>query len=312
MYTSNTLDWTTGLSTTICTGVRSCLRIIDDNPSDPSATLRLFKKYQVTWTFQMPSHMTQMVNCSEFKGDCMESIKYYFYGGSVTSLELKETFRRHLSSKAKLIFVYGFSELCGAIIWNWHHDEKPNSVGRLWNGIKLKIVNEQGLSLGPNEVGEVCIYTGRYWAGYYGNPEATRKMRDNNMWYHPSDMGYVDEDGFLYIVDRKSNMLKNLGCLYYPQEIEDIISQMPEVSEVCVFGIVNSLTDDEAAAAVVKKRGAQLDPQDVIDFVAKHVKAKYKQLTGGVFIVDDLKRTANGKLDRRSTKSYCIDKLKIT
>jgi len=269
--------------------------------------LRLVKKYKVTFLMQVPPHMAQMVNCSEFEEGYLDSVLFFFYTGAGCSIEVQQKFQRGLSPKCAFLFGYGFTELCGGGTLNCHFNQKPNSVGRLLDSNQMKILNEQGESLGPNEVGEVCLNTGRYWAGYYGNPEETRKVRDKNMWYHSGDLGYVDDDGFLFIVDRKKDMLKYQNIMYYPHDIEKVISKMPEVSEVCVFGILNPLNGDEAAAAVVKKFGTQLNPQDVIDFVAKHVKAKYLQLIGGAFIVDNLKRTTSGKTDRRATKAYCLE-----
>ncbi|XP_034472179.1 4-coumarate--CoA ligase 1-like [Drosophila innubila] len=281
-YAHSTLDWLTGLTITIASGIRSALRIISDKAFDPIDILRLVDKYKVTCMAQVPNHMAQMVNCPEFKADCLDSLLHFFYGGAACSIEIQQSIRRRLSPKCGFYFGYTLTELGGLGFLNFYFDQKPNSVGRPMDGSKLKIQNEREESVGPNEVGEVCLYTGRYWAGYYGNPEETRKMRDNSLWYHTGDLGYVDEDGFLFIVDRKKDMLRYQNMMYYPQDIEKVITQMPEISEVCVFGILNPLHGDEAAAAVVKKLGAQLEPQDVIDFVAKHLKAKYLQLNGGV------------------------------
>ncbi|KAL7742296.1 hypothetical protein ACLKA6_005555 [Drosophila palustris] len=307
LYVHSTLDWVSGLMTTLSSGLRSALRIISDKPFDPADMLRLIKKYKVTFLVQVPTHMAQMANCPEINGDCLDSLLCYLYIGSGCSVEVQKSIRSRLSPKCLFVFGYAFTELSGSGAFNFHFDQKPNSVGRLGDGIKMKIINDQGEALGPNEVGEACFYTGRYWAGYYGNPEETRKMRDSNMWFHSGDLGYVDADGFLFIVDRKKDMLKYQNIMYYPQEIEKIITQMPEVSEVCVFGNLNPVNGDEAAAAIVKKHGAQLSPQDVVDFVAKQVKANYLQLTGGVYIVEDLKRTTSGKTDRRATKTYCLE-----
>ncbi|XP_034489226.1 probable 4-coumarate--CoA ligase 3 [Drosophila innubila] len=306
LYVQGSLEWLSGLVITILSGIRSALRIISDKNFSPADILRLVKKHKVTFIIQASAQMAQIANCPEFEGDCLDSLLYCLYGAANCSIKVQQSFRRRLSSKCILILGYGLTELGAMASFNYHFDQKPNSSGRLGCGNKLKILNEQGESLGPNEVGEVCLDTGRYWAGYYGNPEETRKIRDNNMWYHTGDLGYVDEDGFLFIVDRKKDMLKYQSIMYYPQEIENVIAQIPEISEVCVFGNINIFNGDEAAAAVVKKHGAQLKPQDVIDYVAKHVKATYLQLTGGVFIVDDLKRTASGKTDRRATRAYCL------
>ncbi|KAH8376667.1 hypothetical protein KR093_000704 [Drosophila rubida] len=305
LYVPSTLDWVTGLIVTVASGIRSATRIICDKPFDPSDLLRLIKKYKVTFLMQAPPHMAQMLNCPEFNEDHLSSLLYCIYTGAGCSLEVQQSFRSKLAPKSLFAFGYSFTELCGIGSINLHFDQKPGSVGRLAGGYKLKIVNDQREALGPNQIGEINLYTGKYWAGYYGNPEETRKLRDSDLWYHSGDLGYVDDDGFLYIVDRKKDMLKYSGLMYYPHEIEKVISQMPQVAEVCVFGVVIQ-NEDAAAAAVVRKRGAKLEAQDVIEYVAKHVQAKHKHLHGGVFVIDDLKRTNNGKTDRRATKTYCL------
>ncbi|KAH8272005.1 hypothetical protein KR044_013123 [Drosophila immigrans] len=305
LYGPSTLDWVTGLVVTIASGLRSALRIISDTPFDPSDLLRLIQKYKVTFLLVAPPHIAQMVNCPEFTEDNLSSILCCIYSGAGCSLEVQHSFRRKLSPKSLFIFGYSFTEFCGIASINIHFDQKPGSVGRLAGGFKLKIVNDQRESLGPNQVGEVCLYSGKYWGGYYGNPEESRNLRDSNLWYHSGDLGYVDDDGFLFIVDRQKDMLKYSGLMYYPHEIEKVISQMPEVAEVCVFGVVIQ-NEDAAAAAIVSKIGVQLEPQDVIDFVAKNVEAKHKHLHGGAFVIGNLKRTGNGKTDRRATKAFCL------
>ncbi|EDW04542.1 GH25240 [Drosophila grimshawi] len=116
----------------------------------------------------------------------------------------------------------------------------------------------------------------------------------------------MDDDGFLYIMDRKKDMLKYQSIMYYPHEIEEVISQMPGVAEVCVFGIWNPLVGDKAAAAVVKKIGSKIQAQDVVDFVKGHCSAIYKHLHGGAIIVDDLIKSPNGKTNRAATKAYFV------
>ncbi|KAH8272004.1 hypothetical protein KR044_013124, partial [Drosophila immigrans] len=306
IYTHSTLDWNTGLVITITAGVRSALRIISDKDFNASDILRLIKHYKVTFLFQVPSHMAQMLNAPEFQNDYLSSVNFYLYGGDGCSLKIQQSIRRRLSSNCVFAFVYTFTEFCCGATLNMHFDQKPGSAGRLSDGVKIKILNEQNEPLDANKVGEICFYSGRFWAGYFGNPEESRKLRDRNLWYHTGDLGYVDDDGFLFIVDRKKDMLKYQNIIYYPYEIEKEICKMPEVSEVCVFGKSNPVNGDEAAAAVVKKIGAQLEPQDVVNYIAKRIQANYLQLHGGVFIVDNLKRTSNGKTNRRATKAYCL------
>ncbi|KAH8420865.1 hypothetical protein KR222_006964, partial [Zaprionus bogoriensis] len=304
-YSHSSLDWITGLSTTVISGVFSTLRVIADNAFEPARLLRIIEKYRVTWVMQAPSHMAMIVSCPEFAKANFESIQYHLYGGTRCSLEVQHQIRSRLSRDC-LQLAYGFSEAGSMVSTNWNFDEKPNSVGRLVQGYKAKIINEQGENCGPNEVGELCINSGQFWAGYYGNPEESQKIRDSELWFHTGDLAYIDDDGFLYIVERKKDMLKFQSIMYYPNEIEEVISQMPDVAEVCVFGVWDQFNGDEAAAAVVKKKGSKIEAQDVVDYVRNKIGAKYKHLHAGAIIVDDLKRSPNGKPNRVATKAYFL------
>lgn len=121
----------------------------------------------------------------------------------------------------------------------------------------------------------------------------------------------MDKDGFLYILDRMDDMLKYQTCMYYPNEIESIIAEMPQVAEVCVFGINDEINGDEAAATVVKTKGSQLCAQDVVDYVESQTDSKYKHLNAGAIIVADLKRSTNGKTNRKANKEYFLAQVKV-
>ncbi|KAH8358881.1 hypothetical protein KR093_003006, partial [Drosophila rubida] len=305
-YTHSSLDWVTGLLTTVTSGIYSTKRIIADNLFDPARLLSVIEKYKITWLLQAPSHLAMVANCKEFDQSNLNSIRCYMYGGGRCSIESQNLIRSRLQSDC-LHLAYGFTEIGTMLSLNRNFDEKPNSVGRIECGFKVKIINEQNECLGPNEVGEICVFSGQHWSGYFGNPEETNKILDSERWFHSGDLGYIDDDGFIYVIERKKDMLKYQNIMYYPNEIEQIISQMDDVAEVCVFGVWNQFNGDEAAAAVVKKPGSQIHAQDVVDFVKLHTDAKYKQLHGGAVIVDELVRSANGKTNRLGTKAYFLD-----
>ncbi|XP_002137773.2 luciferin 4-monooxygenase-like [Drosophila pseudoobscura] len=308
-YTHSTVDWFSGLSSIINAGVFSTTNVIADNDFDPAFMCRMVQEYKIGLVFQCPSHMAMLANCPEFEDADLSSIKHYIFGGSRCSLDVQNRVRSRL--KGDMIFSYSITELNSTGTLNLHFDEKPNSVGCPVAGNKIKIIDEEGVAQGPNKVGEVCLFNGQHWSGYYGNPEETLMIRDSQKWFHTGDLGYVDEDGFLFIDDRKKDMLKYHNIMYYPNEIETVISQMPNVAEVCVFGIWNAVNGDEAAASVVKRHGTNLVAQDVLDFVKEHIDAQYKQLNAGVIIVDDLKRSGNGKTNRRANKDHFLNVQKI-
>ncbi|KAH8268440.1 hypothetical protein KR026_007106, partial [Drosophila bipectinata] len=309
-YTSSNLEWISGIMTVITSAVFSTTRIINDNAFDPNFVLKLIEKYKITWFICVTSTLAQLTNCAAFGTADLSSLRVLLYGGTRLSLEIQKRMRNRLSRDC-LHFNYGLMELGRIGTVNLHFDKKPNSVGRLADGNELRIINKQKENLGPDQAGEVLIRNNEHWSGYYGSPELTHKIRDSEGWYHSSDLGYVDKDGFLYILDRMDDMLKYQTCMYYPNEIESIIAEMPQVAEVCVFGINDEINGDEAAATVVKTKGSRLCAQDVVDYVKSRTDSEYKHLNAGAIMVADLKRSTNGKTNRKANKEYFLNQIKV-
>ncbi|EDW93555.1 4-coumarate--CoA ligase 1 [Drosophila yakuba] len=301
-YNPNTLDWASGIIMTVNAAVFSLTSIIEDCDFEPATLCGLIEKYKISMVFVSSSQLAMLSNCSEFYSADLSSVKYFFYGGSNCSLETQNKIRSRLSNEC-VNFSYTITELNSTGCLNFNFDEKPNSVGRPVRGIKIKIVNELGEAQGPNVVGEVCFNNGQKWSGYYKNPEETKKMQDSENWFHTGDLGYMDEDGYLFLIDRLKDMLKYQTIMYYPSEIESVIAEMPNVVEACVFGIWDPVNGDKAAASVVKKPGTQLEAQDVVEFVRKRIHAKFKQLNGGALIVDQIIQSGNRKANRAATKA---------
>ncbi|KAL7725718.1 hypothetical protein ACLKA6_018549 [Drosophila palustris] len=305
-YCHSTLDWVSGLTATITTAVHSTTRVIVDGGFDPVLILSLIEKHKITWFLGSPPMMNMMANAPNFESTNLDSLKRFIYGGACASLEIQDRFRKRLD-RGVMEFGYGFSELSSSnCTINRHYDEKPNAVGRVCAGTKLKIVNPENEALPPNELGEICIHPGQYWDGYYLNPEESQEAQDREGWLYTGDTGYVDNDGFLYISGRIKDMLKYQGLMYYPSEVEDIIAQMPGVAEVCVFGIPHETNWYENAATVVIKRGSNITAEDVVKFVKNNTDANYLQLNAGVLIVSDIKRLPNGKTNRQAAKEYFL------
>ncbi|KAH8376565.1 hypothetical protein KR093_000122, partial [Drosophila rubida] len=305
-YCHSTLDWVTGLTTYISSGVHSTTRIICDGAFNPALVLSLIEKYKITWWLGPPSMMALMANCPNFETTKIDSLKHMLYGGMCASIEVQDRFRKRLNPGA-LQFAFGFSELGSTnCTLNKHYDEKPNAVGRVLPGNKLKIVSPENESLGPNKLGEILIHPGQYWDGYYNDPEESRNFQDRDGWLYTGDTGYVDDDGFLYISGRIKDMIKYNGIMYYPSEVEDVISQMPDVAEVCVFGMHHDTTWMQSAAAVVLKRGAKITGEDVVKFVKEHVDSDYLEVHAGCIVVSEIKRLPNGKTNRQAMKEYFL------
>ncbi|XP_030246693.1 4-coumarate--CoA ligase 2-like, partial [Drosophila navojoa] len=121
-------------------------------------------------------------------------------------------------------------------------------------------------------------------------------LRDG--WIDLGDLGYFDDDNNLFLVDRKKDVLKYKSKDFWPNEIEQIIAELPEVENVCIVGVRNTNYTDAAGALVIKKPGAEISKEKIIEHVAKRVVVEYKQLNAGVQFVDSLPMNNNGKVVR--------------
>ena len=162
-------------------------------------------------------------------------------------------------------------------------------------------VDKNGNNLGPNEQGEILLWNGEHWNGYYGQPEETVRLKDAKGWYHTGDIGHMDEDHYLFVSGRDKEILKYNLLHYWPVEIQNVILELEDVVDCLVTGIPHEEHGDEAAAVVIKRPNSLITEQDVIDHVASRM-AYYQHLHAGVRFVEKLPCTPNGKSLKRDLR----------
>ncbi|XP_011187344.3 uncharacterized protein LOC105215235 [Zeugodacus cucurbitae] len=305
IFTNSCLDWMTGLYFTFLSASTSCKRVITNKPFTPEYMTALVKKYKISFISAAPRHVSALIACPAATTDNFSSIRSCLVGGGCISLTTLQKLKG-LFKNGKLIFGYGMTETSHMAMNP--DDQYPTSVGKLFFGVKMRIVDEAGNNLPPNEVGEVYINTGHVWNGYYGNPIETKRYRDSDGWFHTGDMGYFDENNMLYIVDRKKDIIKYQGMQYWPSEIEQVISELPEVEEVCVVGVYDERHGDAAGAVVVLRQSAKLTKEQVKDHVRRRLPLDHKQLHAGVIFVDRLPQNANGKTLKKDAQALFKNK----
>jgi long-chain acyl-CoA synthetase len=169
------------------------------------------------------------------------------------------------------------------------------SIGkRLW-GLDVRVVDAEDheLPTGPDSVGEIVIRGHCVMKGYLGRPEATEEAMRGG-WFHTGDLGYRDEDGFFYIVDRKKDLVIRGGFNVYPREIEEVLHEHPAVMEAAVIGRPDDRLGEEVVAFVALKKGTSATPEEVIAF-AKERLAAYKY-PREVVVLDELPKGGSGKV----------------
>ncbi|XP_062132979.1 uncharacterized protein LOC133843440 [Drosophila sulfurigaster albostrigata] len=305
IYLPSSLDWVTGVWGFLLSTVAGCTRIISNKAFSPEHFVNLVKTYQINYVILPPRHLAALITCPDATPEALSPIKMLSYGGGLVSLTtLKRT--QEICKNAVFNSAYAMTEV-GVITGNVGIINST-AAGRLMPGIQIRIVDEDGKRLKQNQVGEIFVHTGQTWNGYYGNPVETERMQDSEGWFHTGDLGYFDDKNFLYIVDRKKEVLKYQGLHYWPTEIENVILNLPEVQDVCVVGIYDERQGDAAGALVVKRKGCEISEKAIIDHVAKRLNGLQKQLYAGVCFTDKLPSNHNGKILRKAARDKFVSK----
>ncbi|EDW32436.1 GL10442 [Drosophila persimilis] len=303
MLSSSGLDWVTGVVTFIYSTAFGATRIITNKAFSPEYFVYLVKKYKINYAVLPPRHLSALISCPDATPEALAPLTHLNYGGGLVSTTTLQR-AQELCKRAMFNSGYGMTEV-GAITINIGISN-ISSAGRLIPGVRIRIVDEDGKNMTYNQVGEIYVHTGQAWNGYYGNPVETRRMQDVEGWFHTGDLGYFDEQNFLYIVDRKKEILKYQGLHYWPTEIESVISELPQVQDVCVIGVYDEREGDAAGALVVKAKGAVVTAKDISDHVAKRLPALQKQLHAGVQFTHKLPANVNGKTLRKTSRELFI------
>ncbi|XP_030375093.1 4-coumarate--CoA ligase 1 [Scaptodrosophila lebanonensis] len=304
IFISSSLDWITGLWAFIFSTVFGCTRIITNKPFSPEYFVQLVKKYKINYAVVPPRHLSALITCPDATSEALAPIRMLNYGGGLVSMATLQR-AQEICKGAMFNSGYGMTEV-GAITINIGLSNTA-SAGKPIPGVKIRIVDEDGSNLPPNKVGEIYVHTNQAWNGYYGNSIETRRMQDFEGWFHTGDLGYFDDQNFLYIVDRKKEILKFQGLHYWPTEIENVITELPQVQDVCVVGIYDERHGDAAGALVVKRvDGGPISASEIVEHVAKRLNGVQKQLNAGVRFTDKLPANVNGKTMRKAARELFV------
>ncbi|CAM8963941.1 unnamed protein product [Rhodiola kirilowii] len=187
---------------------------------------------------------------------------------------------------------------------------KRNSVGFVLPNLEVKFIDpETGRSLPCNSPGELCVRSQCVMLGYYNNKEETEKTIDNEGWLHTGDIGYIDDDGDIFIVDRIKEMIKYKGFQVAPAELEAILVSHPSVNDAAVIPLPDEEAGEVPAACVVKQPNATESEEEIMEYVASNV-ANYKKIRV-LHFVDSIPKSTSGKIMRRFLKDTLMDKLKL-
>ncbi len=250
---------------------------------------------KVTHVMMVPSQIVAMMNAPNFAPEKLASLQMLGSVGAPLHREHKD----RLTAALPGIFyeLYGLTEGVITILDKNDVRRKGASVGVSQPFFELRIVGEDGADLPAGETGEIVGRGPLLMPGYHGRPDLTAAaIRDG--WMHSGDMGYLDEDGFLYLVDRKKDLIISGGVNVYPRDIEEVIVTHPDVVEAAVFGIPDEKWGEAPLGVVVLRAGATVGAAELRLWVNERVGARYQQLCD-VTIRDEFPRNAAGKTLKR-------------
>lgn len=275
--------------------------IVIMDPFHPDKILDAIQKHKCSYFGAIPSMLYALATYEEADKYDTSSLDRVLTGGGPVTREVIETFEKRFG--VQVLQGYGLAEgLAGYTYTRIDMPYKEGSTGVPLPGVEIKIVDDEGKELPPREVGEIVARTDFNMKGYWNNPEATKETVKGG-WLYTGDVGYLDEEGYLYIVDRKKDMIIMSGENIYPSEIEDILMRHPAIMDAAVMGAPDPRRGEVPMAVVVVKPGETLTEQGVVDF-CKGQMSSFK-VPKMVKFRDSLPRSANLKvLKRELRKEY--------
>jgi long-chain acyl-CoA synthetase len=203
--------------------------------------------------------------------------------------------------RATLLEGYGLSEASPAVCMNTFKKQKAGSVGTALYGYEMKIVNENMEELSRGEIGDIIVRGDNVMQGYFNRPEATAETIVNG-WLLTGDMGYMDEEGFLFIVDRKKDLIISKGINIYPREIEEVIDAFSGVRASAVVGVADEKSGEIPVAYIeLDEDRESLDETALKKYMREHL-ANYK-LPKHIYVIESLPKNATGKVLKRVLKA---------
>ena len=265
---------------------------------NPEAVIRDIKKYGVTHMVMVPSQIIAILNSPAFDPKALESLEMLQSLGAPLHLEYKNRINELLPGR--FYEIYGLTEGFFTMLDRNDAVRKAGSVGVPPSFYEMRILNEEGEECAPGEIGEICGRGPTLMPGYYKRPDLTKEAIVDG-WLHSGDAGYVDEEGFLFLVDRFKDMIISGGVNVYPKDIEEIIIQHPSINEVAVFGVPNERWGETPVAAVVPGEGTSVHVEDLIQWTNGRIDAKFQRISD-VIIMDTFPRNVAGKILKRELR----------
>lgn len=264
---------------------------------DPERLVRGVAREGVTHIMLVPSQIAALLASPAFSADALASLEMILSLGAPLPREHKQRLGERLPGR--LYELYGLTEGFVTILDKNDFASKPDSVGAPPPFFELRILDEDGRDVPSGEVGEIAGRGPILMSGYYKRPELTAETIVDG-WLRSGDLGYTDEDGYLFLVDRKKDLIISGGVNVYPRDIEEVLVGHPAVREVAVFGAPDPKWGETPVAAVLLREGAEaaVTPGELREWLNARVGAKYQRVRE-VLVLEEFPRNAAGKTLKR-------------
>jgi acyl-CoA synthetase (AMP-forming)/AMP-acid ligase II len=266
---------------------------------DAAGAIALIEQHRVTHTMMVPAQIVALLDSPAFTPEKLASLQMILSLGAPLHQEQKERLNRLLPGR--FYELYGLTEGFVTVLDVRDSVRKAGSVGVPPPFFSMRIVREDGTDAAAGEIGEIIGRGPILMSGYHNRPDLTEKAIRNG-WLFTGDMGFVDDEGFLHLVDRKKDMIDSGGVKVYPRDIEEVVVRHPAVAEVAVFGVPDEKWGETPVAAVILHSDAQLGEEELRDWINGHVAARYQRVSR-VLVMKDFPRSAAGKTLKREMRA---------
>lgn len=245
---------------------------------EPEAVLQLIEEHKVTDTLMVPTMIGLCLSAASYKPERLASLRTLIYGASPMPAATLEKLQADIPALG-LVQGYGMTEACSTVTILQAEDHVPGSprltsVGKPVLGVQISIQDDDGKQLPPQQIGEVCMRGGNLMREYWNKADATSEVFRGG-WYHTGDAGYLDDEGYVFLVDRVKDMIVSGGENIYSAEVESAISTHEAVAQVAVIGIPDEKWGEAVLAVVVLAPGASATEDEIIAHAREYI-AGYK------------------------------------
>ncbi len=297
----NTFGLNQGINATLVTG--GTLVILPR--FEAVQAMALIEAHRCTFFPAVPAMLQKIIDHPAALDHDLNSITRIMTGGAPVPAALLERIQRVFGPQVRVLTGYGLTEATALVTLEEIELRadgrlaRPKSIGKVLDGMSLRIVTESGQDAAAGEVGEIWLSGPNIMAGYYGKPEETASIMDG-AWLKTGDLGVLDENGFGFIVDRKKDLIIRGGQNIYPAEIEEVLYHIPGVSEAAVIGVPHVQLGEAVLAFVSPAPGAVLDADAIL--AQCKTEMAYFKVPGEIRILADLPKGPTGKILKRALK----------